>query len=183
MPVTQGGPTAKPNPTVVPWDPSQANRPPQVSNPSGSAPTPPPLPAKGSGSGNTSVDTPSLELFASNIQQLVGPVQQVAANLKAMAPVEPGAFYQADQIRSAVTGDNGDGGVRDKYQLLLTDLAGGLTDLANGIKILAGKYTTGEEFNKVTADQVTQALNGATSYFTGAMSDVGGSGSSSHGSG
>src|SRR4051812_16834352 len=67
---------------------------------------PPPVPG-GDGHNGTSVSTPSLDLFATNIDLLIQPVRDVAAALTDVS-VAPGAFYHANVMRTSVNGPNAD---------------------------------------------------------------------------
>lgn len=155
------------------WSLGDLNVPPSQPLPSGSGPTPPKVPG-GDGKNNTSVDTPTLDLFASNIKSLIDPVTALIATLRQMTPVEPGAFYHADVIRANITGDNGDGGLRAKYLAVASDLGNGLTDLYQAIVTLSGKYKSIEDANKGTAEDIQRALDNTAPYFGGLTNDVGG---------
>jgi hypothetical protein len=161
-------------PPAQQWSPSDATRPPDKPLPTGGSSTPPPKVPGGDGKGNTSVDTPSLDVFVTNVKALLTPVNGLVTSLKSMHAVQPGAFYHADVIRANINGDNGDGGLRAKYRSAVTDLGSGLTDLHEAITTLSQKYKSTEEANKGTADDVTRALNGASSYFGGIITDTGG---------
>lgn len=160
-------------PPAQQWSPTDATHQQPKPLPTGNGPTPPKIPG-GDGSGNTSVDTPSLDLFVTNVKTLLTPVNGLVTSLKGMHPVQPGAFYHADVVRANINGDNGDGGLRAKYRSAVTDLGSGLTDLHEAITTLSTKYKNTEEANKGTADDVTRALNGASSYFGGIITDTGG---------
>jgi hypothetical protein len=157
------------------WSSGDAHHPADTPVPTGGGPTPPKVPG-GDGTGNTSVDTPSLDRFVENVKSLVTPVNNLVTLLKTTAPVQPGAFYHADAIRANINGDNGDGGLKAKYRSAVTDLGSGLTDLHEAIAGLSAKYKSTEEANKGTADDVSRALNGASSYFGGIVTDTGGGG-------
>lgn len=171
-------PPAGLNPPPIQWSSTDATRPPTSGLPTTTnhpGPTPPKIPG-GDGTGNTSVDTPSLDLFVTNVSTMLGWVTPLTTKLKTLAAVQPGAFYHADVIRAGINGDNGDGGLKAKYRTVLSDLGNGLTDLHDAVKNLSHKYTSVEEANKGTADDVSRALNGATGYFGGVVTDAGGSG-------
>jgi hypothetical protein len=167
-------PPGIPTPPPIQWSSSDANRPPDKPKPSGTGPIPPKVPG-GDGKGNTSVDTPSLDVFVENVKSLLTPVNDLLTTIKGMPAVQPGAFYHADVIRSNINGDSGDGGLKSKYRSVVTDLGNGLTDLHEAIHGLSLKYKSTEEANKGTADDVTRALNGSQSYFGGIITDAGGS--------
>jgi hypothetical protein len=159
------------------WTTGDANRPPPSSLPKGTGPTGPKVPGGKSASSTTSVDTPSLDLFATNVKALQDPVNALVKTLKGMTPVQPGAFYHADLIRQNISGDNGDGGIQAKYRTAISDLGNGLVSLHDAITTLSTKYKTTEDANKGTAGDVTKALNGASGYFGGVVTDTGGTGS------
>lgn len=158
------------------WSPSDANRPPPSALPKGPGPNAPKIPGGKSNSGTTSVDTPSLDLFATNVKALQDPVNALVKTLKGMTPVQPGAFYHADLIRANISGDNGDGGIQAKYRTAINDLGNGLVSLHDAVTTLSTKYKSTEEANKGQAGDVQKAFNGAQGYFGGVVSDTGGTG-------
>lgn len=164
------------------WSPSDANRPPPANLPKGGGPNAPKIPGGKSNSGTTSVDTPSLDLFATNVKALQEPVNALVKTLKGMTPVQPGAFYHADLIRTNISGDNGDGGIQAKYRTAVNDLGNGLVSLHDAVVTLSTKYKSTEEANKGTAGDVNKAFNGASGYFGGVVTDTGGTGSPPGGS-
>ncbi|MEV7393539.1 MULTISPECIES: hypothetical protein [unclassified Streptomyces] len=132
------------------------------------------------GSGNpgsgTSVDTPSMLLFADNIDKLIQPTRDAAGVLQKVQ-VEPGAFYHANQIRTKVNGPNADAGLKEQYIKVFQDLAQGLGDLRDGVKALAQQYTTLEDAGHMKATDLQNAMQTTTSDFTSLVTDAGGSGS------
>ncbi|WP_405746025.1 hypothetical protein OG422_25520 [Streptomyces sp. NBC_01525] len=141
---------------------------------------PPPVPKGSSGSGGTSVDTPSMELFASNIERLISAVQK-AGDVLGNVSVAPGAFYHANQIRTKVSGANSDSGLKDAYVKVLADLASGLTDLRDGVRQLSQKYKSIEDANGMKSKDLQDAMESATADFNAMMSDNGGSGAAGAG--
>ncbi|MDT0464427.1 MULTISPECIES: hypothetical protein [Streptomyces] len=131
------------------------------------------------GSGNpgsgTSVDTPSMLLFADNIDKLIQPTRDAASVLQKVQ-VEPGAFYHANQIRTKVNGPNADAGLKEQYIKVFQDLAQGLGDLRDGVKALAQQYTTLEDAGRMKATDLQNAMQTTTSDFTSLVTDAGGSG-------
>lgn len=164
------------NPPALQWNPGDANRPNTKPLPKDPGPTGPKIPGGKGTDGNTSVDTPSLDLFATNVKSLQDPVNGLIKTLKGMTPVQPGAFYHADLVRQNISGDNGDAGIQAKYHSVVTDLGNGLLSLHDAIVSLSGKYKTTEDANKGTAGDVSKALNGAQGYFGGVVTDAGGTG-------
>jgi len=123
----------------------------------------PPVPKGTAGSGTTQVDTPSMLLFAANIEQLLGPVKRAQLALKNVQ-VAPGAFYHANQLRSKVAGE-GNGGLKGSLLTVLDDLEDGLTELCRGVRLLGKQYDTTEEQNRITAQQLEEHMHGALSDF------------------
>jgi hypothetical protein len=136
--------------------------------------SPPTVPG-GSGSGSgTSVDTPSMKLFADNIDKLIAPTQAAAKKLDPIN-VAPGAFYHADQIRTKVNGLNADDGLKAQYGKVLADLVQGLGDLRDGVRQLASNYATLEDANKMTSTDLDKAMQSTSGDFTVLLTDAGGS--------
>lgn len=135
--------------------------------------TPPPVPT-GKGTGKvTSVDTPSMDLFATNMTLLVDPVKQAIAKLQTVG-VQPGAFYHANQMRIKVNGINQDDGLKKAYLSVLNDLTEGLSDISDGMRTLSQKYKSVEDANKMTATELGTAMESSQSDFGKLMKDNGG---------
>ncbi|MCG7202652.1 hypothetical protein [Streptomyces arenae] len=135
---------------------------------------PPPVPG-GDGHNGTSVSTPSLDLFAGNIDLLIQPVRDVATGLSDVA-VAPGAFYHANKMRTTVNGANADDGLKKSYGDALSALVRGLTDLRDGVRGLSRKYATTEDANSMTAQDLADAFTTTTADFNTMMTSNGGSG-------
>ncbi|MGW5651284.1 hypothetical protein [Streptomyces humi] len=135
---------------------------------------PPPVPG-GDGHNGTSVSTPSLDLFANNIDLLIQPVRDVATGLSDVA-VAPGAFYHANKMRTTVNGANADDGLKKSYGDALSALVRGLTDLRDGVRGLSRKYATTEDANSMTAQDLADAFTTTTADFNTMMTSNGGSG-------
>ncbi|MGQ4436913.1 hypothetical protein [Streptomyces sp. SAS_260] len=135
---------------------------------------PPPVPG-GDGHNGTSVSTPSLDLFATNIDLLIQPVRDVATALTDVS-VAPGAFYHANVMRTSVNGPNADAGLKKSYGDALTALVRGLTDLRDGVQGLSHKYATTEDANGMTAQDLADALTTTTADFNTVMTSNGGTG-------
>ena len=142
---------------------------------------PPPVPG-GDGHNGTSISTPSMDLFASNIDLLIQPVRNVATALNDVA-VAPGAFYHANKMRATVNGANADGGLKKSYGDALSALIRGLTDLRDGVRALSRKYGTTEEANNMTASDLADAFTTTTADFNTMMTSNGGSAMTPTGSG
>ncbi|MER6390601.1 hypothetical protein ABT236_19320 [Streptomyces sp. NPDC001523] len=140
---------------------------------------PPPVPG-GNGSNGTSVSTPSMELFAGNIDLLIQPVRTVATAL-ADSSVAPGAFYHANVMRTKVNGPNADAGLKKNYGDALSALVRGLTDLRDGVRLLSRNYGTTEEANSMTANDLADALGNTGADFNTMMTANGGTGTTGTG--
>lgn len=155
-----------PPPPPKEWDPTTFHAPHTRSGPETHDPTPPPIPG-GSGNGRrTSVDTPSMELFAGNMDKLAEPVKQAYHKLMELQRVNPGAFYDAYMLRQVSCGANGDTGLQNTYLKILHDLGQGLADISTGMRQLSAKYKTTEEEAKMTAEDLNKAMQSAQSDFT-----------------
>lgn len=147
------------------YDPTTFHAPPTRSGPATSHVQPPPVPG-GTGKGNTVVDTPSLDLFADNMDKLAEPVKLAYQKLSQLKPVAPGAFYDAYELRSAAAGANGDQGLQNTYLKMLNDLHQGLSDISTGVRGLSKKYTSVEQDNKMTTTDLSNAFESAQGDFS-----------------
>ncbi|MEW1862297.1 hypothetical protein OG896_00475 [Streptomyces sp. NBC_00669] len=138
--------------------------------------TPPSVPGGTDGGKGTSVDTPSMDVFADNIDKLIAPTQAAAKKLDPVSTA-PGAFYHADQIRSKVNGLNADSGLKAQYGKVLADLVQGLGDLRDGVRQLASRYSTLEDANKMTSQDLQTAMQSADGDFSVLLTDSGGASS------
>ncbi|WP_405467272.1 hypothetical protein [Streptomyces canus] len=107
-----------------------------------------------------------MELFAGNMDKLAEPVKQAYQQLLKLQRVNPGAFYDAYALREVTSGANGDSGLQNTYLKMLHDLGQGLTDISTGMRQLSAKYKTVEEESKMTADDLSNAMQSAQSDFT-----------------
>ncbi|QKZ15964.1 hypothetical protein [Streptomyces chartreusis] len=156
----------EPPPTPKEWDPTTFHAPHTRSGPEKNEPAPPPVPG-GTGQGRrTSVDTPSMELFADNMDRLAEPVKQAYQKLIQLQRVNPGAFYDGYALRQAASGTNGDSGLQSRYLKVLHDLGQGLADISSGMRQLSQKYKTVEEESKMTAEDLNNAMQSAQSDFS-----------------
>jgi len=167
-----------PHPKPKPYQPQQYGTGTSVPNGQGSYTdpttfTPPAVPSgKGDGKGTT-VDTPSLDLFADNIDQLVAPVKQAQSALKGVS-VAPGDFYHANKMRIDLNGPNADDGLKEQFVKVLGDLSQGLSDLSAGMRQLSQKYTTTEDANSASATDLQSAFQSTEGDFTSLITDAGG---------
>ncbi|MFF4902939.1 hypothetical protein [Streptomyces sp. NPDC001068] len=142
----------------------------------------PAVPGGGGGGSGTSVSTPSLELFARNIDALIKPVQDAAARMEGVR-VAPGAFYDANVMRTKVTGTDGHGGLKQTYTAVLDILATGLTDMRDGMRKLSRDYARIEDANGMSAKKLAEAFANTPDDFDQMMAANGGSSSNGSGSG
>jgi hypothetical protein len=162
MPATRGSPPPPPPP--VEWKPGDDHNPgPQHSNPNGSGPTPP-----------TTVDTPSLDAFATYMGELIPTLNNLLPDLK-LVDVQPGAFYHADQIRAVINGLNADAGLKNKFTLVIADLVQGLTDIQTAVTTMSSKYKSTEDVNNMSVTDLQNEFQTVQSDFTTLMNDAGGS--------
>lgn len=173
-----GSPT--PHPAPVP----NSGKPAPYPNPTGgqkppdsfTSPDPfkPPLVPGGDGTKGTSVDTPSMERFADNMDKLIAPLKDAQARL-ATVSVAPGSFYHANVMRMQVNGPNADSGLKKSYVDVLSALITGITDTRDGAKKLSHDYQAGEDGNKITAKKLAEAFANAPGDFNKMMTANGGS--------
>ncbi|WP_030396824.1 MULTISPECIES: hypothetical protein [Kitasatospora] len=127
------------------------------------------------GPGTVAVSTPSLDVFAANIDRLIRPMSEVATALDGVR-VAPGSFYHANVMRNRVNGPNGDAGLKKDFGESLSSLITGLTDLRDGVRALSAKYRTVEEANGMTARDFQQAVADAVGDFNAVVTANGGTG-------
>ncbi len=132
----------------------------------------PPVPKKtGDSTGRTTVHTPSMVIFAKNIETLLDPckkAQQVLKNVK----VAPGDFFHGHAMRAKVAGGTGAGGCQEAYLKVLDDLCDGLTSLANGVRLMGQKYDSTDEANNMTGKQLKEYLRDAAADFGALAQDT-----------
>ena len=157
--------TAPPDPQPKPWDPTTFHAPPTRSVANTQTVEAPPVPDNSGKTGHTVVDTPSMELFSGNMTKLAEPVQKAYEMLLKMPSVNPGSFFDAYNLRQATSGDTGDQGIQATYLKILHGLGQGLADIGSGTRQLSQKYSTIEEENKMSADEVQEALAPALGDF------------------
>jgi len=148
---------------VPQWSPSNEPTPPLLGGP---------LAADSNPGKVTAVDTASLTAYAGYLDSLIPGVETARSDLENV-DVQPGAFYDADTMRTKI---NGSGGLSGQYVLMLGDLTNGLTSIKQGLLEMATKYTDTESLNKMSATDLENEFNTAQQYFGNMMSDGGGSG-------
>lgn len=134
-------------------------------------PPPPPVPTGTHNGEGTSVDTPSMELFAANMMLLHDYALFAHAQL-ADVNVQPGVFYDANKMRVTINGVNDDDGVKGWYVKVLYDLSLGLADLHDGILTISAKYTSIEDLNKLSTTELQQDLGLVPGDFNTMLGDI-----------
>ncbi|MBL1090682.1 MULTISPECIES: hypothetical protein [Streptomyces] len=123
--------------------------------------------------GSTSVDTPSLDVVARNIESLKAPVKDAMDRLRQVR-VAPGSFYDADQLKTKTVGANADGGLKDQMVKALSDLYNGLTDVSDAMRTASRNYSTAEEANGMKAADLRKSIERAQADFGAMLKDTGG---------
>lgn len=156
-------PTPTPKPNIQDWDPNSV--PPVTgggpSNPDGTPSlTPPNVPGKhdGGNSGATTVNTPSMKIFAQNIGTLLEPLNKALALVQAMPKVEAGDFNTGHTMRKMITGDAGDGMLQSGFETVLKKCVKSVTDTHEAVLKLARDYENIDDLNKLTGQQLTRAF-------------------------
>jgi hypothetical protein len=157
-------PPPPPKPKVQDWD---SNSVPPVtgggpSNPDGAPPlTPPNVPGKhdGSGSGTTTVNTPSMKVFADNIGTLLTPLNKALELVQAMPKVAAGDFHTGHVMKKLLTGDAGDGMMQSGFETVLKKCVKSVTDTHEAVLKLARDYDNIDELNKMTGQQLNRVLS------------------------
>jgi hypothetical protein len=119
----------------------------------------------------TQVSTEALKTYSANLRTLAGALKQVEAKLTAAAsqPVEPGYFYEANQLVTRVNGTTSSsgagttGGVVPVTKDFVTKLVTALTTTADNLDQLAAKYTKAEDLNNVSAQKLNDLISTAES--------------------
>lgn len=158
------------NPQVQQWqsgDVAPDGQTPPSQSPGGSGPTlpsgsgvinPPPLrKGKASGSG-TSVDTISMKQYASNMSQMLLPINEALGLLQKLKPIAAGGFNQAHNLRMSITGNTGDGTLVSGFETVLKNLIKSVNDTSDAVTKLAHDYKTVEDQNKISTTQLGKIL-------------------------
>jgi len=155
-----------PPPAMQPWNDGKSWdwKPPDdisATNPDGSpAITPPDVPGKkdGSGSGKTTVNTPSMKIFAQNINTLLDPLHESLKLLQALPPVAGGDFHTSKVMKTLITGDAGDGMLQSGFETVLRKCIKTVTDTHEAVSKLARDYENIDDLNKLTGQQLSRAM-------------------------
>jgi hypothetical protein len=156
--------------------------------PSGN-PSPPAVPSIDDGKGGTSVNTDALTTVAGNIGQLSTAVQTALGTLNDMSPVAPGGLVESYTLKNKVgspSGQSGGGsgsggqsgssgqsgnGLTPSYQQVLGELVQGLAEIQNALSTMASTYSTFDDLNKLTVQDLEGDLGNAEADFGAMMSD------------
>lgn len=131
---------------------------------------PPPAVPGGHGDGKqTSVDTPSMLLYASNLERALPALDAAKQRLDTVL-VAPGGLPAARAMRVKINGTSTD--VKDEddklkgqYQKSLTDVKQGITDIVAAVREMAKKYARLEDANKMQATDLQKYLQEASTDF------------------
>lgn len=123
--------------------------------------------ADGTSGATVSVDTAALDTFAGDVGQLAPQVTALIAQLSGV-DVEPGAFPEADQLKSLINGGGLSGALTDA----LKALGQGLDDLAAAAHQMSADYSAAEDANSVTAGDVQSALSGFDADIASLQADL-----------
>jgi hypothetical protein len=129
--------------------------------------------------GKTVVSTDALKQFGTSMNTLaafVGNLMPPLTNIQ----VQPGDFYQADEMRTAFNYASGSSALSYKYYQVLDSLQKGLADMSAGATNLALKYQTAEDLNKATSDDVQNLFGSAGTDFNTMFQNAGGNGGGSN---
>ena len=145
--------------------------------------TPPAVPTANGGTGGVSVNTDVLSTVADNMNTLYETVKAAYSQLNDVVPIAPGAFWDANQLKTTV-GSPGDGSTSDlvnSYLAVLIDLGNGLADIQNSLLKMQSTYSTFDALNQVSVSDLDNDLSAAQSDFTDMMTAAGGSGGATTG--
>ncbi|ALO99329.1 hypothetical protein SHL15_8379 [Streptomyces hygroscopicus subsp. limoneus] len=148
---------------------------------------PPAVPGGGGGGKPTSVDTPSMLLYASNLERVL-PALDTAKQALESVLVAPGGLPAARKMRVKVNGTvtdvkDDDSALRGNYQSALTDIKEGATALIAAMRDMAKKYARLEDANKMAATDLQKYLQEATADFDQLSQHLGGGSGGGSGSG
>jgi hypothetical protein len=133
--------------------------------------------ASGDGSANLSVDTTALKTFADNLDTIADALGRARTRLDQLQPVRAGGseFVEAQNLASKITGNNGGEGLQENFVTSLTALRTALMDSAEGIRKIAGNYSTIEEINQKAGSDLNQLLQQAQGDLQKLQAATGGS--------
>jgi hypothetical protein len=135
--------------------------------------TMPPVPSYDGGGGPTVANTDALKTFGNNIATLNGFVAKAKSLLELRPTIAAGGFEEGFELDSTYKTS-----IYFPYYGVLTDLGTGLGDLHDAIFVIAGKYTTTEELNGMTATELNADFDKTENDFTVMMRANGGTSTS-----
>lgn len=103
-----------------------------------------------------------MELFAKNIEELKVPVGKCYEALS-VVDVAAGAFYDAYEIQDTTCGK---GGLKGDYLKIIADLENGLISLCSSVREMIKEYSSTEEGNDMTTEELIKFMAATSSYFT-----------------
>jgi hypothetical protein len=148
----------------------------------------PPVPQQDGGKGATVVNTPSLDVFASNMGKLMAPVKDAWTTLNGVAPIAAGSFADATAIKTKVSGGGAStggasaGDIVSGYLNVLNDLHKGLGDLQTAANQMSAKYTTADDLNGMSAIDLQNDMGDSANLFGQLGTDSGAAPSTTTGS-
>ncbi|MCA1217017.1 hypothetical protein [Streptomyces sp. 8L] len=110
-----------------------------------------------------SVSTSALKVFADNLETIADALGKARNQLDQVAPIRAGAseFAEAQALANKITGADGDESLQQNYLGSLAALRNALIDTADGIRQIAGNYSTIEEVNEKAGSDLSQLLQQA----------------------
>ncbi|MGQ4516492.1 hypothetical protein [Streptomyces sp. DW26H14] len=117
----------------------------------------------GGGTTHLSVSTSALKVFADNLETIADALGKARNQLDQVAPLRAGAseFAEAQALANKITGADGDESLQQNYLGSLAALRNALIDTADGIRQIAGNYSTIEEVNEKAGSDLSQLLQQA----------------------
>lgn len=115
-----------------------------------------------------SVSTEALRFIANQIGAVVdqGTVLNMNTKLKAV-DLKPGGFAKAELLRQKINGaKDGDTGLAGDSAALMTDINEALVAIKDNLLKLANSYENNEDFNKMTAEDLNEAMDAAWGQIT-----------------
>ncbi|SRR5579871_552290 len=127
--------------------------------------------------GVIAVNSDAMMTFAANIGKLLPMVQDALRVLQDLRPVRAGCFFEAYNLNKKVsTGESGTKPLVDNYSNVLYQCYQGLLDLQGAVHKIASKYSTVDEWNKMSVTELANDLAPASGDFNHMMAANGGTG-------
>jgi hypothetical protein len=119
----------------------------------------------------TSVDTASIDSFIAYVESLIPELEQGRDSLSDVN-VQPGAFVTADTMRTKI---NGGSGLAGQFEVILSDMVNGVVSISTAMSQLRTTYSDVEAMNNMSASDLQTQFQQVGQYFSGVVSDAGGS--------